>query len=104
MPTYRYVAVGPDGLVLWANRAMDKFIPRRTRLRAPLVETLRDPDVLDAISHASLHQRVSSARALSLVPGRTFDVMGEDTRETFCMGPEAHEREPARAAYLQVPL
>ena len=40
------IAVGPDDRVQWANQTMDKLVPQRTRLQAPLVETVRDPDFL----------------------------------------------------------
>jgi two-component system, OmpR family, phosphate regulon sensor histidine kinase PhoR len=66
------IAVGPDGRVQWANRSMDRL--RHTRLNAPLVETVRDPDVLRAVQEASAGGKVSQARATSIFPARTFDV------------------------------
>jgi two-component system, OmpR family, phosphate regulon sensor histidine kinase PhoR len=68
------IAVGPDNRVLWANRRMDMIAPQRTRLSAPVVETVRDPDFLRAIRGANESQTVRTARATSILPGRTFDV------------------------------
>jgi two-component system phosphate regulon sensor histidine kinase PhoR len=68
------IAVGPDDRVQWANQSMDSLVPQRTRLNAPIVETVRDPDFLRAVRGASLARRVFTARATSIVPARTFDV------------------------------
>jgi two-component system phosphate regulon sensor histidine kinase PhoR len=68
------IAVGSDNRVLWANRRMDMLTPQRTRLAAPVVETVRDPDFLRAIRGANESQKVFTARATSILPGRTFDV------------------------------
>ena len=68
------IAVAPDGRVQWANRSMDRLLPQRTRLNAPVVETVRDPDFLRAVRSASEARKVTSARAASILPGRSFDV------------------------------
>ena len=68
------IAVGRDGRVQWANRGMDRLVPQRTRLHAPIIETVRDPDFLTAVRGANDGMRVTSARAASIIPGRTFDV------------------------------
>jgi two-component system, OmpR family, phosphate regulon sensor histidine kinase PhoR len=68
------IAVGSDNRVLWANRRMDMLTPQRTRLAAPVVETVRDPEFLRAIRGANESQTVFTARATSILPGRTFDV------------------------------
>ena len=68
------IAVSADDRVQWANQTMDKLVPQRTRKNAPLVETVRDPDFLAAVRGASETRRVITARAASIVPGRTFDV------------------------------
>lgn len=68
------IAVGPDGRVLWANRRMDMLTPQRARLAAPVVETVRDPEFLRAIRGANESLSVFTARATSILPGRTFDV------------------------------
>ncbi len=68
------IAVGPDDRVQWANRSMDSLVPQGTRLNAPVVETVRDPDFLRAVRGASMAGKVVTARATSIVPARTFDV------------------------------
>jgi len=68
------IAVSADDRVLWANQAMDKLVPQHARKNAPLVETVRDPDFLTAVRKASEEHKVYTARAASILPGRTFDV------------------------------
>ncbi len=68
------IAVGADGRVQWANRGMDRLLPSPHRLNAPVIDSVRDPDFLDAIQGATQKHVVSSARSMTIVPGRTFDV------------------------------
>src|ERR1700722_2305144 len=68
------IAVSSDGLVQWANQPMDRLVPQRTRLNAPVVETIRDPDFLAAVKAATETKEVKTARATSIVYGRAFDV------------------------------
>jgi two-component system, OmpR family, phosphate regulon sensor histidine kinase PhoR len=68
------IAVSADDRVQWANQTMDKLAPQPTRKNAPLVETIRDPDFLTAVRGASEARKVFTARAASIVPGRTFEV------------------------------
>jgi two-component system phosphate regulon sensor histidine kinase PhoR len=68
------IAVSADDRVQWANQTMDRLVPQHTRKNAPLVETVRDPDFLTAVRGASEARKVCTARAVSIVPGRTFDV------------------------------
>ncbi|HZR55309.1 MAG TPA: ATP-binding protein [Terriglobales bacterium] len=68
------IAIGPDQRVQWANQMMDKLIRQHTRLNAPIIETVRDPDFLHALRSASESRTVSTARATSIVPSHTFDV------------------------------
>jgi two-component system phosphate regulon sensor histidine kinase PhoR len=67
------IAVDENGQVQWANRRMDG-VGRRTRIGAPILETVRDPDVVRAITAAVEQRNVQTSRASSVVPGRTFDV------------------------------
>jgi two-component system phosphate regulon sensor histidine kinase PhoR len=53
---------------------MDRLVPQHTRLNAPVVETIRDPDFLAAVKAATTTKQVTTARATSIVPGRAFDV------------------------------
>jgi len=68
------IAVSADGLVQWANQPMDRLVPQRTRLNAPVVETIRDPDFLATVKAATATKSVKTSRATSVVPGRAFDV------------------------------
>jgi two-component system, OmpR family, phosphate regulon sensor histidine kinase PhoR len=68
------IAISADGLVQWANQPMDRLVPQRTRLNAPVVETIRDPDFLAAVNAATTSKEVKTARATSILPGRAFDV------------------------------
>src|SRR5579864_2178270 len=68
------IAISADGLVQWANQPMDRLVPQRTRLNAPVVETIRDPDFLATVKAATTSKQVLTARATSIVPGRAFDV------------------------------
>jgi two-component system phosphate regulon sensor histidine kinase PhoR len=68
------IAVSRDGLVQWANQPMDRLVPQHTRLNAPVVETIRDPDFLAAVKTATTTKQVKTTRATSIVPGRAFDV------------------------------
>jgi two-component system phosphate regulon sensor histidine kinase PhoR len=68
------IAVSPDGLVRWANQPMDRLVPQHTRLNAPVVETIRDPDFLATVKAAMMNKEARTARATSIVPGRAFDV------------------------------
>jgi two-component system, OmpR family, phosphate regulon sensor histidine kinase PhoR len=68
------IAVSDDGLVRWANQPMNRLVPQRTRLNAPVVETIRDPDFLATVKAATTDKEVKTARATSIVPGRAFDV------------------------------
>ena len=68
------IAVSSDGLVQWANQPMDRLVRQHTRLNAPVVETIRDPDFLATVKAATTTKAVKTARATSIVPGRAYDV------------------------------
>ncbi|PYX07842.1 MAG: two-component sensor histidine kinase [Acidobacteria bacterium] len=68
------IAVDEEDRVQWANQAMNKLVPQRTRLNAPVVEMVRDPDFLRAVRAAGGARTAVTARATSILPGRTFDV------------------------------
>jgi two-component system phosphate regulon sensor histidine kinase PhoR len=68
------IAVGADDRVQWANQSMEALVPQGTRLKALVVETVRDPDFLRAVRNASKSRKVVTSRATSILPGRTFDV------------------------------
>lgn len=66
------IATGADNRVQWANRRMENL--QHTRLNAPVVETVRDPDFLRVIRGANELRTVLTTRATSIVRGRVFDV------------------------------
>ncbi|HVI06961.1 MAG TPA: ATP-binding protein [Candidatus Binatia bacterium] len=68
------IAVSGDGLVQWANRQMNRLVPRGTRLNQPVVETIRDPDFLATVKEATASRQAKTARATSIIPGRAYDV------------------------------
>ena len=68
------IAVDPEQRVQWANESMDRLVPQHTRMNAPVVETVRDPDFLRAVRGAIETRSVLTARATSILPARTFEV------------------------------
>ena len=68
------IAVGADDRVQWANQTMDRLAPQKTRLNSPVEETIRDPDFLRTVRNASEAGKVCTARAASILSGRSFDV------------------------------
>jgi two-component system phosphate regulon sensor histidine kinase PhoR len=68
------IAVSADGKVQWANRVMARLTASGVRLKAPVVETVRDPDFLQAITEAIHSGSVRTARATSILPGRFYNV------------------------------
>jgi two-component system, OmpR family, phosphate regulon sensor histidine kinase PhoR len=73
------VAVDAAARIQWTNQRMQRLIPETTfssavRIGHALVQTIRDPGVLECV-RMSLDQRiVSEGRSTSLVPGRIFEV------------------------------
>jgi len=73
------VAVDSAGRIQWNNQRMQRLIPdtasgRPVRIGHALVQTIRDPSVLDCV-RATLEQRVvSEGRSTSLLPGRIFEI------------------------------
>ena len=74
------VAVDQAGRIQWTNQHMQQIIPG-ARLRSPvrighaLVQTIRDPDVLQCVETALEERIVAERRSTSLVPGRIFEVI-----------------------------
>jgi two-component system phosphate regulon sensor histidine kinase PhoR len=73
------VAVDPAGRIQWTNQRMQKLIPATSfssaiRLGHALVQTIRDPDVLECVRVALEERTVSEGRSTSLLPGRIFEV------------------------------
>jgi len=68
------IAVSADGKVQWANRVMARLTASGVRLGAPVVETVRDPNFLRAITEAVQSGGVRTTRATSILPGRFYNV------------------------------
>ncbi len=68
------IAVAQDGRVLWANQRMERLLPGGVRLGAPLVQSLRDPEILMAVQYALEKRDVTVANAAKIFSGRIFDV------------------------------
>lgn len=68
------IATGPDGRVIWANRRVQELVPSGVRIGAPLVETLRDPDLLRAAEEASTSGAAQTERVTWASVGKSFSV------------------------------
>ena len=68
------LAVAEDGRVLWANERMERLLPSGIRLGEPLVQSVRDPEILRAMEDALGRRDVTVARAAKIFSGRIFDV------------------------------
>ena len=68
------IATGPEGRVIWANRRMQELVPSGVRIGAPLVETLRDPDLLRATEDAGKSGTAHTERVTWASAGKSFSV------------------------------
>lgn len=72
------VAVDRAGRIQWTNHAMEGLIPssgqERVRLGHALVQTVRDPEVLECVKTALEHGAVCERRSTSMLPGRIYEV------------------------------
>jgi len=68
------IAVSQDERVLWANERIERLVPSGIRLGAPLVQSVRDPEILTSVSTALVSRDVTRARAAKIFSGRIFDV------------------------------
>ncbi len=68
------LAVAQDGRVLWANQRMERLLPSGIRLGEPLVQSVRDPEILASVEGALQQRDVTVARAAKIFSGRIFDV------------------------------
>ena len=68
------IAVAQDERVLWANQRMERLLPSGVRLGAPLVQSVRDPEILASVQTALTTRDVTMARAAKIFSGRVFDV------------------------------
>jgi two-component system, OmpR family, phosphate regulon sensor histidine kinase PhoR len=73
------VAVDAAGRIQWTNQRMQRLIPgssvqSRVRIGHALVQTIRDPDVLECVRSALEQRVVCEGRTTTMVPGRIFEV------------------------------
>jgi len=73
------VAVDASGRIQWTNQRLQRLVPgasfsNAVRIGHALVQTIRDPDVLDCVRIALTDRQVSERRSTSLIPGRIFEV------------------------------
>ena len=65
------LAVSNERKVLWRNRAFAALMPL-LRVRDSLIETVRAPEVVQAVEESLSGSNVRTIRAVSLLPGRIF--------------------------------
>jgi two-component system phosphate regulon sensor histidine kinase PhoR len=73
------VAVDSAGRIQWSNQRMQRLIPSTysgsaVRHGHALVQTIRDPGVLDSVRSALEQRTFTECRSTSLLPGRIFEV------------------------------
>jgi two-component system phosphate regulon sensor histidine kinase PhoR len=72
------VAVDSAGRIQWTNQRMRRLMPGgpsgSVKVGHALVQTVRDPDVLDCVAFALSERTVAVRRSTSLMPGRMFEV------------------------------
>jgi two-component system phosphate regulon sensor histidine kinase PhoR len=68
------VAVSKDRRVLWANGPMNRAVPGGVRIAAPLVESIRVPEVMSVIQQTIDDSEVRRGRAELPGQGRRFEI------------------------------
>ncbi|GAC1420617.1 MAG: hypothetical protein NVSMB62_14750 [Acidobacteriaceae bacterium] len=73
------VAVDSAGRIQWTNREMQKLMPSSSissavRVGHALVQTIRDPEVLECVRSALENRTVCERRTTTLLPGKIFEV------------------------------
>ena len=73
------VAVDAAGRIQWTNQKMQRLLPGSSvqspvRVGRALVQTVRDPEVLECVKAALAERTVCERRTTSLLPGRIFEV------------------------------
>jgi two-component system phosphate regulon sensor histidine kinase PhoR len=73
------VAVDQAGRIQWTNQRMQRLIPAATigsavRVGHALVQTVRDPEVLECVNEAIERREVCERRTTTMMPGRIFEV------------------------------
>lgn len=73
------IAVDSAGRIQWTNEKMQRLIPGSSvqspvRIGHALVQTVRDPDVLDCVKQVLEERAVAERRTTTMVPGKIFEV------------------------------
>lgn len=73
------VAVDAAGRIQWTNRTMQRLIPGSSvqspvRVGHALVQTVRDPEVLECVKTALEQRTVCDRRTTTMMPGRIFEI------------------------------
>jgi two-component system phosphate regulon sensor histidine kinase PhoR len=72
------VAVDATGRIQWTNQRMQRMMPGgpsgSVKVGHALVQTVRDPEVLDCVAAALAERTVCVRRSTSLMPGRIYEV------------------------------
>jgi two-component system phosphate regulon sensor histidine kinase PhoR len=75
------VAVDAAGRIMWTNQRIRRLLPgsgnggaAASKVGHALVQTIRDPDVLECVAAALSDRIVTVRRSTSLMPGRIFEV------------------------------
>src|SRR5579883_3453714 len=75
------VAVNAQGQVIWSNSVIQRICSSTVREGRPLVELLRDPEVLACVEGALRQRQNFTGRALSVAPAKIFEVNAAPTPE-----------------------
>ena len=75
------VAVNAQGQVIWSNSVMQRICSSAVREGRPLVELVRDPEVLSCVEGALRERQNFTGKALSVAPGKIFEVNAAPTPE-----------------------
>ncbi|MFP5228583.1 MAG: sensor histidine kinase [Acidobacteriota bacterium] len=73
------IAVNAAGQVSWANAVMRRISPAPVRPGKALVVSVRDPEILKCVEVALRERHIGAGRAISVVPGRAFEVSAAPT-------------------------
>ncbi len=68
------IAINPQGGVSWCNAVMQRIALSPVQEGRALVHSVRDPDVLSAVGSALTERQASRRRAISVSPGKIFEV------------------------------
>jgi two-component system phosphate regulon sensor histidine kinase PhoR len=68
------IGISAQWKVTWSNSKMRAILPNVVREGRPLVESIRDPDVLQCVGVALREHELGRGRATSFAPGRAFAV------------------------------